>query len=366
MVRSSASNLLNLVAKHATEHTDPLASLRTQGSGEINLKFDPANQLEAIIAIHSTQLGPAAGGCRCRPYLTVGAAVKDALRLARGMSYKAAIAGLPIGGGKAVLIHPKKLRDREAFFESFGDFVETLNGRYITAVDSGTGVEDMDIVARRTRHVFCSSENRGGSGDPSHSTAKGVRMGIEAAVKHVMDRDSLDGIHVAIQGTGHVGYPLAGELYERGALLTVADTLTDHMQRCADEFGAKTVAPESIYDVRCDVFSPCALGAVVNDDTIKRFQTRIIAGAANNQLEDERHGQLLHEHGILYAPDYVINAGGIIHVMLNSPAEREQRLSEMTERLAVLFARSAQSGRPPFRQADVIAAEILSPGQGNE
>lgn len=338
---------------------DLFTTAEAHGFGELHFKSDPDTQLQAIIAIHSTRLGPAAGGCRCRPYLSTDTAIIDALRLAQGMSYKAALAGLPSGGGKAVLIRPEVIRDREAYFESFGDFVESLAGRYIAAVDSGTSPADMDIIARQTRHVLSVSEQKGGTGDPSPFTAKGVRLGIEAAVRHLFKRSDLEQLSVAIQGAGQVGYHLAKELHERGAQLTVTDVNPRLIERCADEFDARIVSSEAIYDVRCDLFSPCALGAVINDATIKRLNTRIIAGAANNQLEAPRHGQLLHQRGILFVPDYVINAGGLIYVMLSNPIEREQKLQTMMQILDDLFGRSAEEGVPPFRQADIMAEDIL-------
>lgn len=338
---------------------DLFTSAEAYGCSEIHFRTNPDTQLKAIIAIHSTTLGPATGGCRCRPYPSTEIAIEDALRLARGMTFKAALAGLPYGGGKAVLIRPATIRDREAYFESFGDFVDSLHGRYRTAVDSGTSTKDMDIIARRTHHVLSTSKDKGGSGDPSPFTAKGVYLSIEAAIKHVLKRKTLEGVCVAIQGVGHVGYALARELHARGAQLIVADTHAGHVQRCNTEFGAKIVAPESIYDQPCDVFAPCALGGIVNDATIDRFNTRIIAGAANNQLEDERHGQLLHQRGILYVPDYVINSGGLIHVLLGEQEKRDEKLRSMVHTLNNLFAQSAHSGTPPFHQATLMAEEIL-------
>jgi leucine dehydrogenase len=338
---------------------DLFTSVEAYGCNEIHFRSDPDTQLKAIIAIHSTTLGPAAGGCRCRPYPSTKVAIEDALRLARSMTFKAALAGLPYGGGKAVLIRPATIRDRAAYFESFGDFVDSLHGRYSTAVDSGTSTQDMDIVARRTHHVLSTSKHQGGSGDPSPFTAKGVCLGIETAIKHVLKRMTLEGVCVAIQGVGHVGYALARELHARGARLIVADTQAGHVLRCNAEFDAKMVAPESIYDQPCDVFAPCALGGIVNDATINRFNTRIIAGAANNQLEDERHGQLLHQRGILYVPDYVINSGGLLHVLVSDQGERDEKLRSMVNRLDDLFARSAHSGTLPLYQATLMVEEIL-------
>ncbi|MEA2093830.1 MAG: Glu/Leu/Phe/Val dehydrogenase dimerization domain-containing protein [Pseudomonadota bacterium] len=359
MSQNSSLRVPEFGRKTARGCMDLFTSAEAYGCSEIHFWIDPGTQLKAIIAIHSTRLGPAVGGCRCRSYPSTEDAVEDALRLARGMTLKAALAALPCGGGKAVLIRPATIRDRQAYFESFGDFVESLHGLYATAVDSGTSIKDMDIIARRTRHVLSTSEDKGGSGDPSPFTAKGVRLGIEAAVKHALKRNTLEGTRVAIQGVGHVGYALARELRALGARLTVADTHADHVLRCNAEFGARIVSPESIYDVPCDVFAPCALGGIINDTTINRINTRIIAGAANNQLEDERHGQLLHQRGILFVPDYLINAGGLIHVLISDQGERDAKLRSMINTLNDLFAQSAHSDTAPFLQATLMAENIL-------
>jgi leucine dehydrogenase len=245
--------------------------------------------MRAIVAIHSTKLGPALGGCRFIEYPNTNAAIIDALRLARGMSYKAAISDLAFGGGKAVIIKPKGAFDRTALFKAFGRFVEELGGRYITAKDSGTTLEDMDIIATITNYVSSTSEMV----DPSPFTAHGVRRGIEAAVKFQLGKDSLDGLRVAIQGVGYVGHYLAAELHALGAKLIVADTDTAAVTRCVNEFGAQAVGVDDIYAVDCDVFAPCALGAIINDVTIPRIKASIIAGAANNQLDENRHGKIL-------------------------------------------------------------------------
>lgn len=282
------------------------------GYGEIHTKIDEKTGLKAFVAIHNLNRGPAIGGCRLAVYETVDKAMEDALRLGYMMSFKAAINNLPHGGAKAVLIKPKVIKDREAYFEKFGEFVNSLGGRYITAVDSGTSPEEMDIVARRTPYVTCTTN--AGDNDPSPLTALGVRRAIEAAVKFKFKRDSLAGIHVAIQGAGHVGYWLAKELTDLGAKITIADINLKTLQRCVDEFKANICHPDDIYSVDADVFAPCALGAVLNRDSIKKLKTTIVAGSANNQLAHHHYGALLHERGILYAPDFLINAGGLIHV----------------------------------------------------
>lgn len=283
------------------------------GYGDVHLKVDEKTGLTAIIAIHNLTRGPAIGGCRFTTYESVSNAMEDALRLGYMMSYKAAINNLPHGGAKAVIIKPKVIKDYDAFFEKFGEFVNELGGRYITAMDSGTSQKEMDIIARRTSFVTCTSDT-GIESDPSPLTALGVRRAIEAAVKYKMHRDSLEGVHVAIQGAGHVGYFLAKELHALGAKLTMTDINHISLQRCVDEFGAQKCSPEEIYHIDADVFAPCALGAVLNFRTIKELKASIVAGSANNQLSHSHYGTLMHERGILYAPDFLINAGGLIHV----------------------------------------------------
>lgn len=283
------------------------------GFGDIHTKIDEKTGLKAIVAIHNLKRGPAIGGCRMITYQTIDKAIEDGLRLAHMMSFKAAINNLPHGGAKAVLIKPKVIKDREAYFEKFGEFVNELGGRYITAVDSGTSPADMDVIARKTPYVTCTTKS-GGDSDPSPLTALGVRRAIEAAAKFKLGRDDLQGLKVAIQGAGHVGYCLAKELHERGAKIVVADINIKSLQRCIDEFNAEVVHPEEIYSVESDVFAPCALGSVLNLNTIKQLNTKIVAGSANNQLAHHHYGALLHERGILYAPDFLINAGGLIHV----------------------------------------------------
>lgn len=338
---------------------DPISRAAAHGVREVHLFHDPDTHLKAVIAIHSSRMGRAVGGCRCQVYSSFDLAVEDALRLAKGMSYKAALAGLPTGGGKAVLLKPTHKFDREAYFAAFGRAVNSLGGRYMTAVDSGTSTTDMDIIARETRHVLSESVEHGGSGDPSEFTARGVRLGIEAAVRHVLNRSDLEGLHVVLQGVGHVGCALARELHAKGAHLTVTDTDMQAMHRCAEELGADTVDPYAAVSTPCDVFSPCALGAVINGASIPRFHTRIIAGAANNQLKSQHHGRLVHRRGIIYVPDFVINAGGLIHVLITDPEQREQRLQAMLQFLEELFIHASHGGLPPYLRANAMAQKIL-------
>jgi leucine dehydrogenase len=332
------------------------------GFGGVHIKFDPVTGLRAIVAIHSLKRGPAIGGCRLISYPNANAALEDALRLAYIMSFKAAISGLAHGGAKAVLMKPKVIRDRKAYLEAFGDFVHELGGRYITAVDSGTSFEDMDIIAGRTPYVTCTT-NYKYSGDPSPHTAFGVRRGIEAAVKFKFDKNDLSNIHVAIQGVGHVGYYLAKELYACGAKLTVCDININAVQRCEKEFGATIVSADDIYDVSADVFAPCALGAVLNLTTIKRLRACIVAGGANNQLAHHQHATVLRQRGILYAPDFVVNSGGLIYsAMLYDLPDTRQAMNQVAniyQTLMEIFERAEKDNVSTHQIAEKMAWERL-------
>lgn len=334
------------------------------GLNEIHIKTDPATGLYAIVAIHSTQLGPALGGCRCIHYHNLSSAIVDATRLAHGMTFKAAISGLPQGGGKAVLMRPPHINDRHAYFASYGKFLNDLGGRYITAVDSGTTTADMDIIAQYTSYVTSTSSTNGFPGDPSPLTALGVRRGIEAAVEFKFGKKSLDGLHVAIQGVGQVGFTLAKELHDLGARLTVSDVNNDATFKCANEFGAQVVGVDEIFKVPCDIFAPCALGAVINDDVLAALDTKIVAGSANNQLAESRHGKILHDRGILYAPDYVINAGGLIHAVAQyhhtSIEDAHNHILRIYDTLMVIFDRAKEFNMPTNDIADALAAERLA------
>lgn len=333
------------------------------GVGELHIRNDKKSGLKAIIAIHSTKRGPALGGARLLAYPTTAAAVTDAMRLARGMSYKAALANLPLGGGKAVIILPENEIHRELLFECFGEFVDNLNGRYITAIDAGTEVNDMDIVATRTNYVTSTTPQSGHNGDPSLFTATGVRRAIQAAVQWKLGRDSVEGVHVTIQGLGHVGANLAKQLAELGARLTVTDINAKNIQHVVDDFGATAVEPDEIFDVKCDVFAPCALGAILNEVNIDHLRAPIVCGAANNQLSHRADGQLLYDKGILYAPDYAINSGGLIHVAasyFNQPREQaNQQIENIYDTVTEIFERSANEDKPTHIIADALARERL-------
>ncbi len=330
--------------------------------GDVHMKFDHVTGLRAIIAIHNLNRGPAIGGCRLVRYATTDDALEDALRLAQMMSYKSAINNLAHGGAKAVIMMPKVIKDRVAFFESFGSFVHELGGRYITAVDSGTSASDMDVIARKTAFVTCTNVS-GNAGDPSPQTAFGVRRAIEASVKFKLDRDTLEGIHVGIQGAGHVGYYLAKELNELGAHITMCDVNLTALQRCVDEFNVSVCSPENVYDLEADIFAPCALGAILNLANIKRLKVKIVAGSANNQLAHHLHGMALHERGILYAPDFLINAGGLIHVAViydHADVDKaEEQISNIYYTLTEIFERAKEENRPTSEIAEAMALERL-------
>lgn len=328
--------------------------------GDIHFKIDPQTGMKAIIAIHNTKLGPALGGCRFISYTHPTQAIFDAMRLARGMSYKSALANLPLGGGKSVILKPEGEFDRTTYFKQFGRFVQELNGRYITALDSGTELSDMDIINQETPYVASLSRY---NGDPAPYTAQGVLRGIQAAVMFKLGKDNLHDLHIAVQGMGHVGYTLAKQLHQLGARLSIADINPMIVEKISTECNATIVAPNEIHKIACDVFSPCALGAIINDQSLKEFQTSIIAGAANNQLEHTYHGQQLHNQGILYAPDYVINAGGVIFAAskyLNTPAEQvDQKINDIYDSLMQIYARSTKENHPTSEIADIMAQEIL-------
>jgi leucine dehydrogenase len=321
---------------------------------------DAETKLKAIVAIHSTVRGPAIGGCRFIPYTDDSDAITDAIRLAQGMSYKAALAGLPHGGGKAVVIVPNQPFDRAALMRSFGRCINTLNGEYITAMDSGTQVTDMDQIKKSTHWVTCTST----SGDPSPYTALGVFEGIKASVEFKLRRKDLTGLHVSIQGLGHVGYEVARLLHQAGARLTVTDIDPSKIQLCKEHFSAKSVEPEEIYNTPADIFCPCGLGAILNTDTIKQLQVSIVAGSANNQLEKESHGDLLSERGILYAPDYLINSGGLIFVSLQhahkSTAAIHHKVLQIGPSLHQIYRDSERSEHSIHRIANEKAEAIIN------
>jgi leucine dehydrogenase len=317
-----------------------------------------------IIAIHSTTLGPALGGTRFWQYASDEDAITDALRLARGMTYKNAVAGLNLGGGKSVIIGNNKTIDREMIFRAHGRFVESLGGRYITAEDVGTSTADMDFVHMETKNV---TGLAGRSGDPSPVTAHGVFRAIQASAKERWGSDDLSTKTVSLQGAGHVGYYLAKELHATGAKLIVTDIDQERVKHVVAEFGARAVGPDDIYAVQADIFAPCALGGIINDKTIPQLKVQIVCGAANNVLLEERHGTALEEKGILYTPDYVANAGGVINVYSElagwSSARAFRKADEIYETVLKVFKIATSDKVPTYVAADRLAEQrILAVG----
>ncbi|HWZ45738.1 MAG TPA: Glu/Leu/Phe/Val dehydrogenase [Candidatus Saccharimonadales bacterium] len=316
-----------------------------------------------IIAIHSTVLGPAAGGTRFWNYGTEEDALQDALRLSRGMTYKSALAGLPCGGGKSIILGDNRTREREKIFRAHGRFVHALGGKYITAEDVGTSPADMEFVLQETTYV---AGLQGRSGDPSPRTARGVFRAMQAAARHRWGRDSLAGRTIALQGCGNVGSHLAAELHRAGAKLVVTDVDEDRVARVVRECGALAVAQEEIYGVQADIFAPCALGAILNDHTIPRLRVEIVCGGANNQLLETRHGDLLEQRGILYVPDYAANAGGIISggcmEMLGwEEARMLERVEAIYDCLLEIFKIAHERRLATWRAADILAEQRLRP-----
>ncbi|MEW9900524.1 Glu/Leu/Phe/Val dehydrogenase dimerization domain-containing protein [Chitinivorax sp. PXF-14] len=326
------------------------------GHEQVVFAHDAKTGLKAIIAVHNTALGPAMGGCRMWPYASEADALTDVLRLSRGMTYKNAMAGLPIGGGKSVVIGSSRTDKSPELMQALGEAIERLGGRYITAEDVGTSPADMRAVSTSTRHVLGTSAE---TGDPSPFTALGCFVGARAAIRHGLGRDSFDGLRVALQGLGHVGWHYAKHLHEAGAKLVVTDIDEAAMERARRELGAEVVAPEAIYDVEADIYAPCALGATVNAETLTRLKCKIIAGAANNQLARPEIGELLRDKGMLYAPDFVINAGGIIKVCydyLGKPlAEVDSHVRRIEDTLDEVFQRARRDGQATSAVAEHIA-----------
>ena len=337
----------------------------------VQLVHDEASGLTAIIALHSTHLGPGAGGTRFWHYADPAAAVRDVLRLSRGMSYKNAMAGLPMGGGKAVILADAKTTKTPAMLAAFGDAVNALGGRYVTAEDVGISEADMVAIAERTQFVSgLPVEGEGAAGgDPGPFTAMGIYHGIKAAVRHKLGKDSLEGVHVAVQGTGSVGGGVARLLAKDGAQLTLADVNAARAEALARELGGHAIAPDAIISTACDVFSPNALGAILDDEGIARLDCAVVAGGANNQLARAHHGQVLAERGILYAPDYVINAGGIISVTLEYLCRRDKapcdinevrkRIAQIPGRLETIWQESDATGVSPDQVADRMAQKLI-------
>ena len=334
----------------------------TMGHEQIVFCSDPSSGLKAIIAIHDTTLGPALGGCRLWNYSSEEEALVDVLRLSRGMTYKAAITGLNLGGGKAVIIGDPSMKS-EALFRAFGRFVDGLAGRYITAEDVNINVDDMAFVANETRYAT-GITGQGGSGDPSPITALGTYYGIKAAVKHKLGKDELKGMRIAVQGVGHVGAHLCELLHNDGVELMIADINKKSLEDVSKKCNAQIIASDSIHSAEVDVYAPCALGAIINDQTIPELKATIVAGAANNQLQDEnKHGKMLKEKGILYAPDYVINAGGLINVSHELKGYDEgaarRETSKIYETLLKIFNESDQKGICTHEASNTLAEKRI-------
>lgn len=315
--------------------------------------------LKAIIAIHNTTLGPALGGTRMWNYANEEEALVDVLRLSKGMTYKASVAGLNLGGGKAVIIGDPKKTKTEGLFRAFGAYVNSLQGKYITAEDVGTTVHDMEYVFMETPFVTGIPKALGGSGDPSPYTAHGTLQGIKASVKKKLGTDSLKGIRVAVQGLGSVGSHLVEYLSKEGAVITIADIDAEKVQKISAKFSARALDPNEIVTSECDVFAPCALGAVINDQTIDKLKCKVVAGGANNQLAESRHGDALFELGILYAPDYVINAGGLMNVFVELEGYSSDRAFDKTlqvyDNLMSVFNISERDQMATHKAADRLA-----------
>lgn len=320
--------------------------------------------LRSIIAIHDTTLGPAIGGVRMHPYKSEEEALRDVLLLSKSMTYKAAAAGINLGGGQAVIIGDPLKDKNELILRSFGRFVESLNGRYITAEDVGTSVEDMEIVRYETQYVTGLSRALGGGGDPGQVTAIGLGNGLLACAEKVFGKKSLKGLSVAIQGLGNVGFNLAQLLFERKCKLLVADVDEIKVKLAKEKFGAEAIPPDEIYDVKADIFSPNSLGGVINDHTIERLKVKIVAGAANNQLEEDRHGDILHQKKILYAPDFVIGAGGLINVVNELEGYHQERAikqaSGIYEVLFRVLEKSEKENIPTHKAATLLAEERIN------
>lgn len=325
---------------------------------------DDKADFKAVIAIHSTVLGPAAGGIRMWQYDSEMDAIEDALRLARGMTYKYAAAGVNMGGGKAVVMADPKRKDREVVFRTLGKFINRLGGKFYTGEDVGTTLEDMEYLSMETSYVITLPQYLGGVGPISPLTAFGVIQGMRACAKAVFGSDGLKDKVVGLQGVGSVGSSMVEQLSELGARMVITDIDDARVEALVDRFGVKKVPADDIYDVECDIFSPCALGAILNDQTIPRLKCKIVCGAANNQLKEERHGEDLTKRGILYGPDYIVNAGGAVYdadrliggVNLERGREKVARIYQNTERVIQL---AQEKGIPTNKAADIMAEERL-------
>ena len=339
-------------------------TLAQTGHEEVVFCHNKDAGLKAIIAIHNSVLGPALGGLRMWPYATEQDALNDVLRLSRGMTYKAAVSGLNLGGGKGVIIGDPSKDKSEALFRAFGRFVNSLNGRYITAEDVGIDVNDMEFVYKETPFVTGVHQVHGGSGDPSPFTAYGTLQGLMAALQVKFGDEEVGKYSYAVQGVGHVGMEFVKLLRERGAKVFVTDINTDLVQRAVDDHGAEAVAPDQIYDVDAQVYSPCALGGTVNANTLPRLKCQVLCGAANNQLANDEIGDEVTRRGILYAPDYAVNAGGLMNVSLEIDGYNRERAMRMLRtiyfNLGRIFEIAQRDGIPTYKAADRMAEERIA------
>jgi leucine dehydrogenase len=330
----------------------------------VSFTEDPISGLKAIIAVHNSNLGPAVGGCRMYPYSSDDDAVEDVLRLSRGMTYKSALAGLPLGGGKAVIIGNHRTDKTPELLRAMGDFIEKLGGKYITAEDSGTTVGDMKVIGERTRFVSGVVDNHSHGGDPSPYTAYGIYCGIQAAIKHKLGKDSVRGVKLAVQGAGAVGRHLSELLIKDGAKVYIADVNQENLD-AAIAMGAESVDVDKIIGMDVDVFAPCAMGAILNDESIAQLKASIVAGGANNQLARHHHGETLRQAGILYAPDFVINAGGIIEIhyqRTNSPDKSKAHISKIGDTLIEIFRLSDEQECSTIEIAEQLAKSKFQNG----
>lgn len=352
-----------MIEMRGINNTQIFAMLAAMGHEQVVFCHDKASGYRGIIAIHSTRLGPAVGGTRFWNYTTEQEALIDALRLSRAMTYKCAAAGMPLGGGKAIIIGDNKIEDREKLFRAHGRFVERLGGRYITAEDVGTSPSDMELIALETSYV---GGLAGKGGDPSPWTGLGAYRAMQASAKYRWGSDDLGGKRVAIQGCGNVGYNLAKELSVAGASLIVSDVDAAKIKRAVEEFRAAPVSPENIYSAEADVFAPCALGGIINDRTLPQLKAEIVCGAANNQLLEERHGDALEERGILYAPDYVANSGGVLSGGSDlfgwSPEKVREKVRAVYDTLLSIFEIAKLERVPTYKAANRLAERRLQEG----
>ena len=355
--------LTNMVLSQFDEHS-VFNKLEKSGHQKVVYCSDPDTGLRAIIAIHDTTLGPALGGTRMFAYKTETEALNDVLRLSRSMTYKAAITGLNLGGGKAVIIGDSRINKSEAMMRRFGRFIQNLNGSFITAEDVGTNTKDMEYIRMETKYVTGIPESIGGSGDPSPVTARGVFMGIKASVKELFGNDTLAGKSIVVQGIGHVGENLVGLLRHENAKVYISDINEERLRYVAQKYGAEAISNNNLFDLDIDIYSPCALGATVNTETINRLKCSIIAGSANNQLADEEvHGKMLLEKGILYAPDYLINAGGLINCYSEIAGFNKKKTLQMAENIYEatrrVITKSKEENIPTHLAANKIAEKRI-------